>query len=380
MGKSRNSSRGKTDNPNGGFTLIEVVISIGILVIVSLPILHYFTESIRYSSMMERRQQAAFLAQEITEGLLAESELIAPGAVSGEYTVPYLINEVEWNEAPQTTMEPGDKTPMETGDKLVITASKDGFKVEVTIDNPGDSEKVQDLLDYRIDAPANVIYIDTTENVQAVFEFMGMYKNNIPGLVKATDIEEINNADEVNEDMIRRYMSREMKIGLSQESGKYRVTMRYVYTCSAFKDMNGKSVTWTSGILMDRTVEDLQNIYLLYDWCDKGDTITLIDNGITDIAEMNLGLYVICQPRDGKELPANEINYGVIVDNSSFHGTLFGYTNLDDRWLQCKQGTLLKPSDTVFSGDMKPAVAYTIHTKVYQGNDLLADIMMTKGE
>lgn len=369
MSKSRNRSRRKTDNPNGGFTLIEIVISIGILVIVSLPLLHYFTESIRYSSMMERRQQAAFLAQEITEGLLAESVLIAPGTGSDKYTIPYL-DTVDWNEDPVII-------PV-AGDELVITAAKDGYKVEVIIDNPGDSKKVQDLLDYRIDAPANVIYIDTTENVQAVFEFMGMYKNHISGLVKATDIAEINNADEVSEDMIRRYMSRDMQITLSQESGKYRVTMKYVYTCSALKYENGTPVIWTSEILMDRAVEDLQNIYLLYDWSDKGDTITLIGNGITNPAEMNLGLYVICQPRDGKKLPA--AGYAVTVNNDSFYGKLFGYTNLGDGRLQCTTGSLLNPSDTVLSGDMKPAVAYTIHTKVYREGDLLADITTMKGE
>lgn len=371
MSKSRNSSRRKTDNPNGGFTLIEIVISIGILVIVSLPLLHYFTESIRYSSMMERRQQAAFLAQEITEGLLAESVLITPGAAGGEYTVPYL-DTVEWNKVPVITTG--------TDDELVITGEKDGYKVEVTIDNPGDSKKVQDLLDYRIDAPANVIYIDTTENVQAVFEFMGMYKNHIPGLVKATDIVEINNADEVNEDMIRQYMSREMKIELSQESGKYRVTMQYVYTCRAFKYENGTPVTWTSGILMDRTVEDLQNIYLLYDWCDEGDTITLTPEGIVNTAAMNLGLYIICQPRNGNELPTDASGYMMTVNNNSFYGKLFGYTNLGDRQWQCTRGEISKPSDAVLTGDAKPAVAYTIHTKVYLEDDLLADITTMKGE
>lgn len=363
MKNSRNRSRRNTNHPNAGFTLIEIVVSIGILALVSIPIMHYFTNSIRYSSMMEERQQATFLAQEITEGLLAESRLILKSTNSeGDivYTVPYFTKS-EWE---NRFIEVGvDK-------KLVITATKNSYKVEVTIDNPDEGDDVQDLLDYRIDPLANVVHIDTTENTQAEFEFMGMHNT-------YRFYHESEGVSPVDEETIRENMSRDIHIELNKETvgseNEYRLKISYDYKCSEVKSMNGSSGKWSIEVL-NKTVEDLQdlrNIYLMYDWCDGGDTVTL-----TSDFDVDLRLYIICQQRtDGTGLPA----YPLKVDKTHFEGTLSGYTNLVD------SNGVFASSGSVFSGDAKSALVYTIHTKVYPkgdetGEDLLAEITTTKGE
>ena len=359
----------KMNHPDAGFTLVEIVLSIAILAIVSLPLLRYFSESMRYSSMMEKRQQAAFLAQEVTEGLLAESKLVVSlDAESGDevtYAVPY-FGMKQWDA--EVNVIQG------TGGELTVTAEKNGYQVEVTIDNPHDSGNIQDIVDYRLDIPGNIIYFDTTENTRAVFEFMGMYNTFYSG----------QEAESMTEDTIRDNMSREMEIGLSRTGGKFRVTLQYVYRCPVVKDKDGNPAVWTSEILMDQTTEELQNIYLVYKWCNKGDTIkfNIEDPDNADWAEKSLGLYIICQQSNGDKLPADESGYKMTVHHPGIDWKLFRYTNLSAGQLICEGGEFQdpEPSDPLTPGTVQPAVAYTIHTKVYLEGNLLADVTTMKGE
>lgn len=370
MRNNRNRSRSsrKTNNSNAGFTLVEIVISIGILAVVSLPLMHYFTNSIRYSSMMQTRQQATFLAQEITEGLLAESRLISKSTVSGEdtvYTVPYF----EEKESDQIVGEKGE---------LIITTMTDDYKVVVTIDNPGDWNKVQDLLDYRIDPFENIVHIDTTENTRAEFEFMGMHNTYRSNSAEGTS------PAPVDEETIRENMSREMYVDLKKVDGsesEYRVRIWYEYKCPKVYNMEGElGGVWESTV-MDKTVknlQDLQHIYLVYNWCSNGDTVIL-----TSDFNIDLELYVICQQRANGDKPSTG-SYYLKVHTTGFQGTVSGYTNLESGQLQGDIGGF-GSSGTVSSEDAKPSLVYTIHTKVYpkgdvDGEDLLAEITTTKGE
>jgi len=39
-------------NNNGGFSLLEVILAMAILAIISIPLLSYFTQSMKYNAMM----------------------------------------------------------------------------------------------------------------------------------------------------------------------------------------------------------------------------------------------------------------------------------------------------------------------------------------
>ena len=54
---------------NGGFTLIEVIISVALLAILSLPILMTITTNIKISQNSSQSQQATLLGQRIIEYL-----------------------------------------------------------------------------------------------------------------------------------------------------------------------------------------------------------------------------------------------------------------------------------------------------------------------
>ena len=59
----------KIRNENNGFTLIELVITIAVLAVISVPLLMYFTDSMRHSARMKEQQNAVIAAQNVLEDL-----------------------------------------------------------------------------------------------------------------------------------------------------------------------------------------------------------------------------------------------------------------------------------------------------------------------
>ena len=55
----------KIRNENSGFTLIELVITIAVLAVISVPLLMYFTDSMRHSARMKEEQNAVVAAQNV---------------------------------------------------------------------------------------------------------------------------------------------------------------------------------------------------------------------------------------------------------------------------------------------------------------------------
>lgn len=73
--------KNREESKNAGFSLIEVVVSMAVLAIISIPLLSYFTESMRYNRMMAEKQKATLLSQEILEQLYHETAAGSENAV-----------------------------------------------------------------------------------------------------------------------------------------------------------------------------------------------------------------------------------------------------------------------------------------------------------
>ena len=74
---------------NAGFSLLEVILSMAILAILSVPLLSYFTQSMKYNAKMADKQHASNLAQEVMENLKNQPNLVQNADASG-FDVPYL--------------------------------------------------------------------------------------------------------------------------------------------------------------------------------------------------------------------------------------------------------------------------------------------------
>ena len=59
---------------NQGFSLLEVVLSMAILAIISIPLLSYFTQSVKYNAKMADKQHATNLGQYV-EDTLSQNDL-----------------------------------------------------------------------------------------------------------------------------------------------------------------------------------------------------------------------------------------------------------------------------------------------------------------
>ena len=66
----------KKQQNNGGFSLLEVILAMAILAILSIPLLSYFTQSMKYNAMMADKQHATNLAQEVMEDLKKQPQLV----------------------------------------------------------------------------------------------------------------------------------------------------------------------------------------------------------------------------------------------------------------------------------------------------------------
>lgn len=397
--------RRKRNNPNAGFTLIEIVLSIAILAVVSLPLLRYFTDSMRYSLATTRKQRAMFLAGDITEGLLAEDRLVVlnvdadgdpispPGT---KYKIPYFDDDV--NLPFNLDLNNDALIKSGTGQAVYKTTADgyNGYDVKVTITNLGDVpvDEMQDLSDYGIDLTTDVVHADTVENSQAVFELKTLYDN-----------DEVNSVDTDIED-IKKYMSRNMNVVLSIDpDSKYRVEIYYQYTC--YYPDGGSTITksWPSDavaagtvdglLVMSKAVKDLKNICIYYDWCKGGDTVTITaKSGVVEgLGEDNkLGLNIICQQRESVGDPGSgytlEVKLGTDSITFSSNNKPLVYTNVgtlatvtvDPNFIRSSTG---RPEG---SGDGRSALTYSILTEVYplgsgyNEEDRLAVIETTKGE
>ena len=74
---------------NAGFSLVEVVLSMAILAIISIPLLAYFMDSMKYNTMMADKQHATTLAQEVLEDLKNQDVLLEGSGTAK--TIPYLL-------------------------------------------------------------------------------------------------------------------------------------------------------------------------------------------------------------------------------------------------------------------------------------------------
>lgn len=63
---------------NRGFTLVEIILSIAILALISVPLLKYFSDSLKYAAQTAEKQKATLIAQETVESIKAQKKIVVP--------------------------------------------------------------------------------------------------------------------------------------------------------------------------------------------------------------------------------------------------------------------------------------------------------------
>lgn len=284
---------------NAGFSLIEVLLSVTILALISIPLLNYFTESMVYSSRMGRQQKATILAQEITEGMKAETPLIqkVTDPASGErYGVPYLEDH-----SSGLTMASSDATFETDGiGGAVFEGTRGQFDVVVNLSTSlesGTNDLERDYL-YGIDDSTDVLAVEQNQMQDAVAYFMAVNAAYCTRdeLMPDGTIYHHNDPRMTKEEVIAN-MTRDMKVEVGNDGSLYTVRVYYEYTCKGLEGDPDEEKSRNSTNLVSVTRAKLSKIYLLYDWMDGEDNLTMTASALPPATDGPLELFLVYQNR-----------------------------------------------------------------------------------
>lgn len=358
---------------NDGFSLLEVIISMTILALLAIPLLNYFTKSMRNSAMMAQRQNATLTAQEIIENLKAEDKLIQrTELINGNvvYQLPYLTDELGFSLKDATNF---DETE---GTGEIVYICKDYkrmgmFDVRVTLSTDISANTVERSLVYGIDDATDMLIIEQDQENEAMVYYTAAnveYCAGHPG------------ASYMSQTAIKSHLERWIcfDISYSQDERKYTVRAYYDYitTDASVTGEEGQHNTpgksFTSSFLIDAKMASLKNLYLLYDRLDGSVKDTVCVKYFTDETNdaTELDLYFLCQnfPTGSYEL---------------------NFTNTDARFhyhANIRQGDGSNVEFKPMTQKGKPVRMIGIKTEVFEkdrldsGDDSLVTMETTKGD
>lgn len=236
----------KKELNNAGFSLLEVVLAMAILAIISIPLLSYFTDSMKYNTKMADKQHATNLAQEIAEDLKAQDRLIQDTATAGSkplYGLPYLTSK-GYVASKNTLATNGVGTAEYIGDADTI---KEDYDVKISIDtNRAANTKLLPQI-YGIDDTSDVLLVDDNQFDQALTYFRSVN----------TNYASVHSGAKLSDDAIKKEMKRTITVMISKGSGSngYDVVAKASYRCAKLEGSGSGEKTF------DLT-EDLVNTHL----------------------------------------------------------------------------------------------------------------------
>lgn len=176
---------------NDGFTLIEVILSIAILALISVPLIKYFTDSLGYSVKTQEKQNATMVAQETIEFLKSQEVLMKWQSAtnsSGNTVMHYNITDAlkeQFGVPLDQTIEQFDAAHPSPGydrssGKGLLSYSygvapdgySSGYDILVNLEtNVGATEIARPIV-YGIDDTTNVVAAEYNEEEDALMQFM----------------------------------------------------------------------------------------------------------------------------------------------------------------------------------------------------------------
>ena len=301
---------------NSGFTLIEVMLSIAILALISIPLMNYFSDSLRYSGLTAQKQKATLLAQETLEFIKSQDALMkwqSKTSSSGttvmhyditeplktKFGVPVMTYEQLASEQPSLDSANGKGTLvydyLDTPDSY-----PQGFDVRVTIQTNTGATEISSPIVYGIDDTTNVVIAEGTEEDEAIMDFLSKNAMTIiqqnGGYIIAATPEPTTTPDawvyvspdptttpgatstpepvaELTESDVKEKMKRTIYIDMDMSDALiegavtkvYSVKAYYEYECPFVTNMDpAHPATFVSSPLVDTSVRELEGVYLMF--------------------------------------------------------------------------------------------------------------------
>lgn len=266
----------KLKQDQAGFSLIEVVLSMAILAIISIPLLSYFTDSMKYNAKMAQQQHATALAQETLEALKNEDKLVKdPGA---GYTIPFLTDKGYVLDGATNTMgATGFGSADFYGDGSAIGEDYD-VVVHVKTDTTESTTPIPEIL--ASDDEKDVLATESGQKQEALVQFKAVNAKAVSqGLATKLDSSDIESR-----------MQRKITVAVSKDGAYEKAVVGCSYTCGGLRGA-GTSDTYTCTDLAEERLTEIRRVYILYYVGNSDDELTVsVDAGMHIPA-----LMLICQ-------------------------------------------------------------------------------------
>jgi len=269
-----------------GFTLIEVILSMAILALVSVPLLKYFSDSIRHSVKASIQQKATMMAQETLEELKRQPTLIQKTAGSG-YSIPSMegVYSISLSTGFEDTGR-GEAT-------LTRTRSTDDltYDVEVTVDTNHPANDIERAKVHSVNDSKNVMIAEGSEEFEALNYFFTKNRNYVamhspsssmiplgsptatpagPAPAAVTEFGDLTD--------VRANLHRDITIEIGKQDVSpflYTIKVKYLYSCTNVTD---SAIDYAPEYTVyDASVSDVEVVYLMFNIVDPDNDVIHID-------------------------------------------------------------------------------------------------------
>lgn len=244
---------------NAGFSLLEVILSMAILAILSIPLMSYFTQSMKYNAKMADKQHASNLAQEVMENLKNQPNLVQNADASG-FDVPYLEAE-NYVKASYTPAAPG---PTETGG---------------SVDYYGQADAIGEKYDIRVSVSTNnaenLSKVPQVDGIDGTVDVIALENGQLQDALNYFSSKNMGYADEhkisaLSTDEICAKLHRTISITVKADY----VTVECFYRCDGVDGVDAADQYQCSNYA-EEDIENVQHIYLMYEVHQNTDEIEL---------------------------------------------------------------------------------------------------------
>ncbi|MBE5863346.1 MAG: prepilin-type N-terminal cleavage/methylation domain-containing protein [Lachnospiraceae bacterium] len=349
-----------------GFTLIEVVLSIAILALVSIPLINYFTDSLKHSALSAQKQKATLAAQDMIEFIKGQDQIMKPQdtagglqyAITGEMRNKLNVASVDASLTDQSAYDPvnGSGTLIYT-----LTDTSDdtisGFDIKVTLHTDTAASAISRPIIYGIDDDKNIVAAEHAEENEAISYFVArsIAASMAAGSGHYVDVGDgstdpvtppapaAGSTEPMDEDEVKDNLKRKIYVEVSQETvaglggSYYVVRVYYVYTCEGVLGAAGDDEFVTND-LINTAIEELEGIYLMFNKLTEDEDEIIIKWNApapTNRPEFRL----ICQDLISGEGTEDDPLIMTVVDNYEVKLRMLGF----GIWPPDTGGTAYKP-------------------------------------
>ncbi|MCD7708712.1 MAG: prepilin-type N-terminal cleavage/methylation domain-containing protein [Clostridiales bacterium] len=263
MAAHENENKTSYGMGDAGFSLVEVIISMVILALISIPLLGYFTNSAKYNSLMATQQRATALAQQIVEDMKEQTDLIQDTRDdTGNLTdiQSGYLDGLGYIPTKYTTSTKNTEGSVTTYGSVVYNGKAsdigENYDVKVTFTDTNDNNT--DVYEIpNMDSDTDVIALDLDQNnSSAVSYFMAL------NAMWASSGGEGDSRTAASKEDVESRLQRTITVLIQQSSGHYHVTVSSTYTCDGLNGADGE--TYEASDLADSYVNELGKIYVMF--------------------------------------------------------------------------------------------------------------------